>query len=60
MLWVVLALLGLGIVGVVFVVGYALALRRRFTELGREAILLKSTVDELRAVVADSDRRPTD
>lgn len=60
MLWMALALLVLGLAGVVFVVGYALALRRRFTELGREASLLKSTVDQLRAVVADSDRRPTD
>lgn len=60
MIWVAVALLVLGLAGAVFVVGYALALRRRFTDLRHEASLLKSTVDEFRAVVADYGPRPTD
>ncbi|NLE96480.1 MAG: hypothetical protein GX596_00620 [Propionibacterium sp.] len=48
MIW---ALVGLGLAGCVFVVIYAVALRRKYARTAREANLLRTRADELRAIL---------
>lgn len=48
MIW---ALIGLGLAGCVFVVIYAVVLRRKYARAAREANLLRKRADELRTIL---------
>lgn len=59
MIWALVLLL-IGLAGAAFVIGYAIALRRKFTRAAEEATLLRERADALGTILDDWQSRRGD